>query len=209
MDIKQRMEIGHLYTDHDDRYPKQKKELAAARECGKELTYDFNLTRPSEVEKRQQLVQQIFGKIGKNVWIEPPLRVAYGSNTTLGDNVYINFNLTLVDDYSITIGNNVMFAPNVTISVTGHPVHKDIRKEGEQFSLPVVIEDDVWIGAGVIILPGVTIGSGSVIGAGSVVTKDIPSNVVAVGNPCRVLREITDYDKEYYRKDMRFDDIEW
>ncbi len=135
--------------------------------------------------------------------------MAYGSNTTIGNNVYINFNLTVVDDYKVAIGNDVMFGPNVTIAVTGHPVHPEKRKEGGMFALPVVIGDGAWIGSGAIILPGVTIGKGSVIGAGSVVTKDVPANVIAVGNPCKVLREITENDRVYYYKNMRFDQVEW
>lgn len=205
MSIREKMENCKLFTDFDDAFPEESKRLEAARMCGKELAYDFNHTRPSEVEKRGELIPQIFGSVGKDIWIEPPLNVAYGSNTTLGDNVYINFNLTLVDDYKVTIGNNVLIAPNVTITVTNHPVHRELRQKGEMYSLAVVIEDNVWIGSGVTICPGVTIGEGSVIGAGSIVTRSIPKNVVAVGNPCKVLREITDRDKEYYYRDLKVD----
>ena len=140
----------------------------------------------------------MFAKVGEQCWIEPPINIAYGIHTTIGDNFYANFNLTLVDDADITIGNNVMFAPNVTISTAGHPIHPALRHTHQQFSLPVVIEDGVWLGTGVIINPGVTIGQNSVIGAGSVVNRSIPANVVAAGVPCRVLREITDADKDKY-----------
>ena len=121
------------------------------------------------------------------------------------DNTYINSNLTLVDDYIINIGSGVLMAPNVTISATGHPVHYKLRPHGEMYSFPVTIGDNVWIGSGTIIMPGVTIGSNSVIGAGSIVTKDIPADCIAVGNPCKVLREITDDDLIYYYKNRRVD----
>ncbi|EGQ9146612.1 hypothetical protein GEZ23_17740 [Vibrio parahaemolyticus] len=117
--------------------------------------------------------------------------------------MYANFNLTLVDDTYIYIGNSVMIGPNVTIATAGHPIEPDLRREVAQFNIPVHIEDNVWIGANSVVLPGVTIGENSVIGAGSVVTKDIPSNVVAVGNPCRVLREIGEHDREFYFKDRK------
>lgn len=200
MGIRERMQNGQIYTDLGEGLPEE-------RLHGKELVYDYNLTRPNEEEKRNEILKKLFGHVGKNIWIEPPLRVAYGNRTYIGDNFYANFNLVLVDDINIFIGNNVMFAPNVTISTTGHPIHPDLRKNGEQFSFPVKIEDNVWIGSNAVILPGVTIGENSVIGAGSVVTKDIPKNVVAVGNPCKVLRPITDRDRKYYYKNLKVDDI--
>lgn len=209
MTIKERMAAGQLFTDHDSKYPDEAAELARARQKGKALCFEINQLHPEETDRRLTLMKELFGNVGDNVWMEPPIRVAYGSNTTIGNNVYINFNLTVVDDYKVTIGNNVLFAPNVTIAVTSHPVHPDVRREGGMYALPVVIEDDVWIGCGAIILPGVTIGKGSVIGAGSVVTKSVPANVVAAGNPCRVLREITEKDRTYYYKDMRVDQVAW
>jgi len=121
----------------------------------------------------------------------------------LGDGVYGNFNLTLVDDVNIYVGNRVMFAPNVTITTTGHPIHPDLRRDGSQFSAPVSIEDDVWIGAGAIILPGVTIGAGSIVGAGSVVTGNVPANVVVAGTPARVIREITEADRDFHYRPPR------
>lgn len=196
MDIREKMRKGLIYIDNHE-------ELIKERLNGKELVYDYNNTRPSEEEKRIEILHKLFGHAGENIWIEPPLRVAYGKNVHIGNNFYANFNLVLVDDIEIFIGNNVMIAPNVTITVTGHPIHPSLRKNGDQFSFPVKIEDNVWIGSNVVILPGITIGRNSVIGAGSIVTKDIPANVVAVGNPCKVLREITDRDKEYYYKNLK------
>ena len=130
--------------------------------------------------------------------MSPPLRANWGSHTHLGNYVYANFNLTLVDDTHVYIGDHVMIGPNVTISAAGHPIEPNLRREAMQFNMPVRIEENVWIGAGAILLPGVTIGKNSVIGAGSVVTRDIPENVVAVGVPCRVLRPINDRDKQVY-----------
>lgn len=209
MNIQERMKNGQLFTDHDSNYPEEAAALARARQRGKALCYEINQLHPDDLDGRKLLMKQLFGSMGENVWMEPPIRMSYGSNTTVGNNVYINFNLTVVDDYKVTIGNDVMFGPNVTIAVTNHPVHPVMRKGGGMFALPVVIEDGVWIGSGAIILPGVTIGKGSVIGGGSVVTKDIPANVIAVGNPCKVLREITDQDEIFYYKNMRFDQVEW
>ena len=209
MTIKERMACCQLFTDHDDHYPEEAEELARARQKGKTLCYEINKLHPDDIKGRLSLMKQLFGSMGDHVWLEPPIYMSYGSNTYLGDYIYINFGLTIVDDYKVTIGNYVMFGPNVTIAVTNHPVHPAKRREGGMFALPVVIEDDAWIGGSTVIAPGVTIGKGSVIGAGSVVTKNIPENVIAVGNPCKVLREINERDKEYYYKDMRFDQVEW
>lgn len=189
MDIKDQMRSGQLYIDTDE-------ELTRERLRCKELVYDYNMTRPGEEEKQQALIRTIFGSVGEHIFIEPPMHLAYGTNVSIGDYFYANFNMTIVDDIEVTIGRHVMFGPNVTLSVTGHPVHPDLREYGRQFSKPIHIGNHIWIGAGAIILPGITIGDNSVIGAGSVVTKDVPANVVAVGNPCRILREITDKDKE-------------
>ena len=155
-----------------------------------EKLYDINQTRPSETKKRAALLQDFFGGVGENLYLELPLRANWGRNTYWGNNCYANFNLTLVDDGDIFIGDNVLIAPNVVISTAGHPVDPDLRRKTAQFSKTVRIGNNVWIGANASIMPGVTIGDNSVIGAGSVVTRDIPANVVAVGVPCRVLREI-------------------
>ena len=164
-----------------------------------EKLYDYNATRPSEGEKRQKLMKEMFAEIGENCYIEPPLHSNWGGkNVHLGKFVYANFNVTFVDDTHIYIGDYTMLAPNVIIATAAHPILPELREKQYQYNLPVRIGRNCWLGAGAIVLPGVTIGDNTVIGAGSVVTKDIPANVVAVGNPCRVLREISDHDKEYY-----------
>lgn len=174
-------------------------------ECLEKL-YEFNMTRPSELHKRSALLKEMFAEIGDNCYIEPPFHTNFGGkHVHFGNNVYANFNLTLVDDTHIYVGDNTMFAPNVIVATAGHPILPSLRLQGMQFNMPVTIGKNVWICAGAILLPGVTIGDNSVIGAGSVVSKDIPPNVVAVGNPCKVLREISDKDREYYYKNRRLD----
>lgn len=166
--------------------------------------YDFNATRPTELKKRAEMLKCMFAEIGEDCYIEPPLHANWGGkHVHFGRNVYANFNLTLVDDTHIYIGDYTMLGPNVTIATAGHPILPELREKAYQFNLPVHIGRNCWLGAGVVVLPGVTIGDNTVIGAGSIVTKDIPPNVVAVGNPCRVMRPINDRDKEYYYKDMK------
>lgn len=139
------------------------------------------------------------------MFIETPVHMSYGKHVHLGDNFYANFNLVMVDDGEIFIGDKVMIGPNVTICTTGHPVYPLYREMVAHYSLPIHIGNNVWIGAHSVVLPGVTIGDNAVIGAGSIVTRDIPENVVAAGNPCRVLREITERDKEYYFRNLKVD----
>ncbi|HIU31031.1 MAG TPA: sugar O-acetyltransferase [Candidatus Caccousia avistercoris] len=198
MDIRERMKSGKLYDPGDS-------EIMAEQAQWLEVLYDFNQTRPSQMERRQELMKKLFAQVGKNCYIEPPLHANWGKNTHLGDGVYANFNLTLVDDTDIYIGDHVMIGPNVTIDTGTHPVCPELRERGVQYNLPVIIGANVWIGAGAILLPGVRVGENSVIGAGSLVNKDIPANVVAVGSPCRVLREITQRDREYYHKGWKID----
>ena len=155
-----------------------------------DLMFEYNQTRPSNRKKQQEILKELLGDLGKDCVIEPPLRAHWGKNTHLGDNVYVNFNLTLVDDADIYIGNHVMIGPNVTLATAGHPLEAELRNKGMQFNKSVHIGDGVWLGAGVIVLPGVTIGENTVIGAGSIVTRDIPANVVAYGNPCRVRKTL-------------------
>ncbi len=202
MSLKEQMETGRVYIEFGHASEEDKayeKVIDAQRRKSKELCFQYNQTDPMNEEQRGKLIRELLGGAGKTPWLEMPIHFAYGCNTTVGDHFYSNFNLTVVDDVSVTIGNCVMCAPNVTISTTGHPVHPYYRTRGAHFSLPIVIEDNVWIGANVAIMPGVTIGKNSVIGAGSVVTRDIPANVVAFGTPCRVIRPITDEDLETIR----------
>ena len=168
--------------------------------------YDFNMTRPTELDKREKMLKEMFWEIGENCYIEPPFHANWGGHHVhFGNNVYANFNLTMVDDTHIYVGDCTMFAPNVTVATAGHPICPELRKKAYQFNMPVHIGRNCWIRAGALIMPGVTIGDNTVIGAGSVVTKDIPANVVAVGNPCKVMREITDRDREYYYKNLKID----
>ena len=185
-EVRRRMAAHELYTDSAPGLERLEEE----RLRGKELAAAYNGTGPRDEEARSALLGELLGSVGRGVWIEPPLYVAYGRHVHLGDDVYVNFGLTLVDDVEVFVGDRVMFAPHVTISTTGHPVHPELRRDGSQFSAPVRIEDDVWIGARAVILPGVTVGRGSVVGAGSVVTRDIPEDVFAAGNPCRVIKQI-------------------
>ena len=169
-----------------------------------ERLYDFNATRPSEGAKREALLKEMFAELGENCYIEPPLRSNWGGkHVHFGKGVYANFNLTLVDDTHIYVGDYTMIGPNVTLATAGHPILPALREEVYQFNLPVRIGRNCWLGAGVIVLPGITIGDNTVVGAGSVVTRDLPSGVVAAGNPCRVLREIGERDRLYYWRDKR------
>ena len=168
--------------------------------------YDFNHTRPTEQEKRQALMKEMFAEIGENCYIEPPFHANWGGkHVHFGKNVYANFNLTMVDDTHIYVGDYTMIGPNVTVATAGHPILPELREQAYQYNASVRIGRNCWIGAGALILPGVTIGDNTVIGAGSVVNRDIPAGVVAVGNPCRVLREIGERDREFYFKDRKID----
>lgn len=181
--------------------------LKVQAECLEKM-YDYNATRPCEGEKRSALIKQMFAESGENCYIEPPFHANWGGyHTHLGKNVYANFNLTLVDDTDIYIGDYTMLGPNVVLATAGHPVCPELRARAYQYNLPVRIGKNCWLGAGVVVLPGVSIGDNSIIGAGSIVTKDIPANVVAVGNPCRVMRPISEKDYEYYYRDKKIDDI--
>lgn len=195
--MKNRMHTGELYLPGDP-------EILAEQMVCLEKLYDFNQTRPGEMEKRVRLLKEMFSEIGEGCYIEPPFHSNWGGkHVHFGKNVYANFNLTLVDDTHIYVGDYTMFGPNVTVATAGHPILPELREQGYQYNMPVRIGKNCWIGAGAMILPGVTVGDNTIIGAGSVVTRDIPDGVVAVGNPCRVLRKISDRDREYYFKDRK------
>lgn len=199
-DIKRDMHSGEIYFPGDEELMKEQLGYL-------DKQYDFNMTRPTEMDKRERLLKEMFAEIGEGCYIEPPFHSNFGGHHVhFGKNVYANFNLTLVDDTHIYVGDYTMFGPNVTIATAGHPIWPDLREKGLQYNMPVHIGRNCWIGANVAIMPGITIGDNVVIGAGSVVTKDIPSNVVAVGNPCRILREVGEHDREYYYKDRK---IRW
>lgn len=167
--------------------------------------YEYNNTRPDEREKMDEQIKNILGKTGEEVFIEQPFHCDYGKNIEVGNNFYANYNCVILDVGKVVIGENVMFAPNVSIYTAGHPIHPKSRNSGYEYGIEVTIGDNVWVGGSVVINPGVKIGNNVVIGSGSVVTKDIPDNVIAAGNPCRIIREITEDDRKYYFKDREFD----
>lgn len=179
--------------------------LSEERRENKLKIYDYNLARPDDKKKKREMIKNILGKTGEEVYIEPPFRCDYGKNIEVGNNFFANYNCVILDVAKVKIGENVMFAPNVSIYTAGHPIHPKSRNSGYEYGIAITIGDNVWVGGNVVINPGVTIGNNVVIGSGSVVTKDIPDNVIAVGNPCRVVREITEEDRKYYYRDREFD----
>jgi galactoside O-acetyltransferase len=184
MTEKEKQHTGELYHPGDP-------EIMAEQSQYQELLYEFNQTRPSELAKRQALLKEMFAEIGENCYIEPPLHANWGGHHVhFGNNVYANYNLTAVDDTHIYVGDFCQFGPNVVLATAGHPLDPALRTQDFQYNRPIRIGRNCWLGAGVVVVPGVTIGENSVIGAGSVVTKDIPPNVVAVGNPCRVIKKL-------------------
>lgn len=180
--------------------------LLAEQTARLDRLYDFNHSRPSESAKREALLHEMFAEFGEGSYIEPPFHANWaGKHIHFGRNVYANFNLTVVDDTHVYVGDYTQFGPNVVLAVAGHPIDPALRKQGYQYNLPIHIGRNCWIGAGALILPGVTIGDNTVIGAGSVVTRDIPSGVVAVGNPCRVLRAVGEHDRAFFFHDRPID----
>lgn len=197
MTEKEKMLAGMIYDSGDEDILKEQAGFV-------KYMKEYNTLGMDDEARIEELLPMMFADVGDECFIQPPFYANWGGHHVhLGSGVYANFNLTLVDDGNIYIGNNTMIGPNVTIATAGHPILPELRNDALQFNVDVHIGKRVWIGAGVIILPGVTIGDNTVIGAGAVVTKDIPANVVAVGNPCRVLREINDHDREYYYKDKK------
>ncbi len=190
MTEKEKMKKQMLY---DANYDKQ---LIKEREYAKDLCFDFNNTRPSDTEKQQEILKKLIGKTKDSFCITAPFWCDYGYNIELGENFYANHNLVILDGAKVTFGDNVFIAPNCGFHTAGHPIDFERRNQGLEYAYPITVGDNVWIGAGVNVLPGVKIGNNVVIGSGSVVTKDIPDDSVAVGNPCRVIRKITEEDKK-------------
>lgn len=195
-----RMHTGELYLPNDGSI------VTEQVKCLDKL-YDYNMTRPSEQQRREELLREMLAESGEGCYIEPPFHANWGGkHVHFGNYVYANFNLTLVDDTHIYVGDYTMFGPNVTVATAGHPILPELREKVYQYNAPVHIGRNCWIGAGAIILPGITIGDNTVVGAGSVVTKDLPPNVIAAGNPCKVMRWIGQRDKEFYFKGKK---INW
>ena len=196
----ERMVKGLIYDPGDE-------EIMKEQVVFQDKLWAFNQLKPSDYEEKEKYMKEVFAECGDNCYIELPFHANWGGHHLhFGSNIYVNFNLTVVDDGHVYVGDRVMFGPNVTIATAGHPINSELRGRGLQYNRDVSIGENAWIGAGVVIVPGVHIGKNSVIGAGSIVTKDIPDNVLAVGNPCRVLREINEHDREFFYKS---DKIDW
>ena len=182
--------------------------LPEERARAQRACWEFNRLPPDARAERTALLRGLFGRTGEHLHIEEPFHCDLGYNIEVGEWFYANYNCVILDVCRVTIGDNVMFAPNVAIYAAGHPVHPAARNSGYEYGQPVTIGNNVWLGGNTVVTPGVTIGDNVVVGAGSVVTRDIPANVVAAGNPCRVLRAITEADADYYFKDRKFD-VDW
>ena len=196
----EKMVKGLIYNPGDE-------EILGEQVQYQDKLWEFNQLKPSQYSEKMKFMKEMFAECGDNCYIELPFRANWGGHHIhFGNGIYANFNLTIVDDGHVYVGDKVMFGPNVTVATASHPIEPTLRARGLQYNKDVYIGENVWIGAGVIIVPGVRIGKNSVIGGGSVVTKDIPDNVVAVGNPCRVLREISEHDKKYFYKN---EEIDW
>lgn len=185
---KEKMLAGQIYDANFDQ------ELTALRTEAKELCYDFNYARPKEEAKKQAIIRQLLGRTGDQFDIAGPFWCDYGFNIEIGEKFYANHNLVILDGAKVTFGDNVFVAPDCGFYTAGHPLDADRRNKGLEYAKPITVGNNVWFGGGVKVMPGVTIGDGAVIGGGSVVTKDIPANVIAVGNPCKPIREITEAD---------------
>ena len=190
----EKLQAGLIYNDFDD-------DLFQRRVIAKKLFCDYNKTNDEEIEKRQEIMNELVKKVGKSVWIEPDFRCEFGKNIIIEDNVYINFGCIILDCSEVTIGSNTLIGPNSGIYAVNHVTDAEERINGGCYGKPVYIGKNVWLGGDVKILAGVSIGDNTIIGTGSIVTKDIPSNVIAVGNPCKVVRKITEKDKTGYKKE--------
>ena len=197
MNQKERMIAGLPY--------KSSPELSEALLKGRDFCFRYNNISPIERENRKEMINQFFCKTGEEFSIQSPFYCDFGFNISIGENFFSNYNLVILDVAPVTIGDNVLFGPNVSLYTAGHPIHPISRNSGYEYGIPITIGDNVWLGGNVVVIPGVTIGENSVVAAGSVVVKDIPANVVAAGNPCKVIREIRDEEIDYYYKDRLFD----
>lgn len=196
----ERRDLGLPYISDNEVFEEQKK--------ARVLTQKLNTVDRSDFDSIGKIVKELLGK-SDGAFINPPFYCDYGTQIEVGKNFFANYNCTILDVAKVTIGDNCQLAPNVAIYTAGHPVHPDTRNSGYEYGISVTIGDNVWIGGNSVICPGVRIGSNTVIGAGSVVTKDIPDWVIAAGNPCRVIREITEEDRRLYFRDKEFDDEAW
>ena len=195
MTEREKIHSGKIYQPNDP-------EILKEQLVYLDMLNEYNAISHLKMDERSAMLKKMFADIGENCYIESPFYANWGGHHVhFGSNVYSNFGLTLVDDTHIYVGDCTMFGPNVTIATAGHPIDPELRSKGLQYNLPVHIGRNCWLGAGVIVMPGVTIGDNTVIGAGSIVTKDIPSGVVAVGNPCRVMRQVGEHDRKYYYRD--------
>ena len=198
-EAKKRMMEGRIYPPGDE-------EIMAEQVVCMQKLWEYNQIQPKDMDKRFLKLQDMFAEIGEGSYIEPPLHANFGGkHVHFGKYVYANYNLTMVDDTHIYVGDYTMIGPNVTIATAGHPIDPALRSVQAQYNMEVHIGKNVWIGGGCVLLPGVSIGDNTVIGAGSIVTKDIRANVVAYGNPCRVIREIGGHDRQYYYRDRKVD----
>lgn len=203
MPVHDQLHSGELYNPNDP-------ELLQEQAHYLEVLYDFNHTRPSEGARRAALLREMLAECGEDCYIEPPFHANWGGHHVhFGAHIYANFNLTAVDDTHIYVGDYTQFGPNVVLSTAGHPLDPELRDRGYQFNAPIRIGKSCWLGSGILVMPGVTIGDGSVIGAGSVVTRDIPPNSLAMGVPCRVVRELDGRDRKYYFKGREIDSAVW
>ncbi|SDL75666.1 maltose O-acetyltransferase [Salinimicrobium catena] len=196
MTEKEKMLAGKLYLAEDE-------ELKKNNRKAKTLTHLFNQTTEDELAYRTELLKELFKTTGKNLYIEPPFRCDYGCHISIGENFYANYDCIIIDVCKVSIGNNVFFGPRVGLYTAAHPIDAAVRNTLLEFGKPIVIGNNVWIGGNAVINPGVTIGDKTIIGSGSVVTKDIPEGVIAAGNPCKVVREITETDKLFWEEKQR------
>ena len=199
MDVREKQHGGRLYLPGDESL--QRVQLRCL-----DLLHEFNQIKPSDLKKKNALLKEMFAEIGEDCYIETPFYANWGGHHVhFGKGIYTNFNLTLVDDTHIYVGDFCQIGPNVVLATAGHPICPELREQAYQYNAPVRIGRNCWLGANVVVVPGVTVGDNVVVGAGSVVTRDLPDNVVAAGNPCRILREVNDRDREYYFKDRKIE----